>query len=89
MLTEAQVQAFERDGCLSPVRAMSTKRARHYCERVEAREARVPDIKKMEVAPALSVGARDRRGPRILDIFEDLTWPRQSRAMKMLARDRL
>ena len=30
VLTEAQVAAFERDGCLSPVRAMSAERAHHY-----------------------------------------------------------
>jgi len=48
VLTEAQVQAFERAGCLSPVRAMSAERARHYRERFEALEARVPDIKKMK-----------------------------------------
>ena len=27
VLTQAQVDAFERDGCLSPVRAMSAERA--------------------------------------------------------------
>jgi hypothetical protein len=48
VLTGAQVRAFERDGCLSPVRAMSAERARHYRERFEALEARVPDIKKMK-----------------------------------------
>ena len=65
VLTEAQVQAFERDGCLSPVRAMSAERARHYRERFEALEARVPDIKKMKTKSHLlcPVGARDRRGP--------------------------
>jgi hypothetical protein len=36
VLTEAQVQVFDRDGCLSPVRAMSAERARHYRERFEA-----------------------------------------------------
>ena len=44
VLTEAQVRAFTRDGCLSPVRAMSAERARHYRERFEALEARVPDM---------------------------------------------
>src|SRR5215813_9600663 len=48
VLTEAQVKTFERDGCLSPVRAMSAERARHYRERFEALEGRVPDIKKMK-----------------------------------------
>jgi hypothetical protein len=30
VLTQAQVSTYERDGCLSPVRAMSAERARHY-----------------------------------------------------------
>ncbi len=30
VLTEGQVRTFERDGCLSPVRAMSAERTRHY-----------------------------------------------------------
>jgi hypothetical protein len=29
VLTETQVRAFERNGCLSPIRAMSAERARH------------------------------------------------------------
>jgi len=48
ILTEAQVQAFRRDGFLSPIRAMSAERARQYRERFESLEARVPDIKKMK-----------------------------------------
>ena len=36
VLTEAQIKSFEREGCLSPVRAMSAERARHYRERFEA-----------------------------------------------------
>ena len=48
VLTEAQVRAFEKGGCLSPVRAMSPERARHYRQRFESLEARVPDIKKMK-----------------------------------------
>jgi len=74
VLAEAQVQAFERDGCLSPVRAMSAGRARHYGERFEDIEARVPDIKKMKTKshllwPSVLEIAED---PHILDIFEDL-----------------
>ena len=34
-LTQAQVRTFERDGCLSPVRAMSAERAQHYRRRFE------------------------------------------------------
>jgi hypothetical protein len=36
VLTQTQIETFERDGCLSPVRAMSPERARHYRERFEA-----------------------------------------------------
>ena len=77
VLTEAQVKTFERDGCLSPVRAMSADRARRYRERFEALEARVPDIKKMKtkshlLCPWVLEIAED---PHILDIFEDLIGP--------------
>jgi len=67
VLTDAQVEAFERDGCLSPVRAMSAERARAYRERFEALEARVPDIKKMKTTRAPVDDADARRGhPRQL-----------------------
>jgi len=77
VLTEAQVQAFERDGCLSPIRVMSAERAHHYRQRFEALEARVPDIKKMKtkshlLTPWVLEIAED---PHILDIFEDLVGP--------------
>ena len=77
ILTEAQVQSFQRDGFLSPVRAMSAKRARHYRERFESLEARVADIKKMKtkshlLCPWVLDIAED---PYILDIFEDLIGP--------------
>ena len=77
VLTEAQVSTYERDGCLSPVRAMSAERARHYREQFEALEARVPDIKKMKtkshlLCPWVLEIAED---PHILDIFEDLIGP--------------
>jgi ectoine hydroxylase-related dioxygenase (phytanoyl-CoA dioxygenase family) len=77
VLTEAQVKAYERDGCLSPVRAMSAERARHYRAKFEALEARVPDIKKMKtkshlLAPWVLEIAED---PHVLDIFEDLVGP--------------
>ena len=48
ILTEIQVAAFQRDGFLSPVRAMSAERAHHYRERFESLEARVADIKRMK-----------------------------------------
>jgi hypothetical protein len=47
VLTQAQVDTFRRDGCLSPVRAMSAERALAYRQQFEALEARVTEIKKM------------------------------------------
>jgi hypothetical protein len=77
VLTEAQVRAYERDGYLFPIRAMSAERARHYREKFEALEARVPDIKKMKtkshlLCPWVLEIAED---PHILDVFEDLIGP--------------
>jgi len=77
ILTEAQVQSFQRDGFLSPVRAMSAERAGHYRERFESLEARVSDIKKMKtkshlLCPWVLDIAED---PYVLDIFEDLIGP--------------
>ena len=64
VLTEAHIKTFERDGCLSPVRAMSAERARHYRERFEDLEARVSDIKKMKTKSHLLC-------PWVLEIAED------------------
>jgi len=78
VLTQAQVDAFERDGYLSPVRAMSAERARHYRDRFESLEARFPnDMKKMKtkshlLCPWVLEIAED---PHMLDIFEDLIGP--------------
>ena len=78
VLTDAQVRTFERDGCLSPVRAMSAERAAAYRARFESLETRFPgDIKKMKtkshlLAPWVLEIAED---PHILDIFEDLVGP--------------
>src|SRR2546425_8375152 len=79
VLTEDQVRAYERDGCLSPVRAMSAARAGQYREKFEALEARVSDvdIKKMKtkshlLCPWVLEIAED---PHILDVFEDLIGP--------------
>jgi ectoine hydroxylase-related dioxygenase (phytanoyl-CoA dioxygenase family) len=79
VLTEEQVRTYERDGCLSPVRAMSAERAKHYQQKFEALEARVPvtDMKKMKtkahlLCPWVLEIAED---PHILDIFEDLIGP--------------
>ena len=78
VLTEAQIRAFETQGFLSPVRVMSTGRARSYRERFESLEARhAPDIKKMKtkshlLCPWVLDIAED---PHILDVFEDLIGP--------------
>ena len=78
ILTERQVRDFEEQGYLSPVRAMSAERARHYRDRFEALEARFPgDMKKMKtkshlLCPWVLEIAED---PHILDVFEDLIGP--------------
>ena len=78
VLTEAQVQAFEDQGYLSPIRAMSTERALGYRRKFEALEARFPnDMKKMKtkshlLCPWVLEIAED---PHMLDIFEDLIGP--------------
>src|SRR4030095_916091 len=48
VLTDAQVRSYERDGYLSPVRALSAARGPQSRAKFEALEARVPDIKKMK-----------------------------------------
>jgi ectoine hydroxylase-related dioxygenase (phytanoyl-CoA dioxygenase family) len=77
VLTESQVESFQRDGCLSPVRAMSAERAHALRQRFEALESRVTEIKKMKtkshlLCPWVLEVAED---PFILDIFEDLIGP--------------
>ena len=78
ILTPAQVDAFEEHGFLSPVRAMSPERARHYRGLFESLEGRFPnDIKKMKtkshlLCPWVLEIAED---PYMLDIFEDLIGP--------------
>ena len=78
VLTEAQIRAFETQGFLSPVRVMSTERARSYRERFESLEGRhALDIKKMKtkshlLCPWVLEIAED---PHVLDVFEDLIGP--------------
>lgn len=78
VLTDTEVQAFEDQGYLSPVRAMSTERALGYRRKFEALEARFPnDMKKMKtkshlLCPWVLEIAED---PHILDTFEDLIGP--------------
>jgi non-haem Fe2+, alpha-ketoglutarate-dependent halogenase len=78
VLTDAQIRAFETQGFLSPVRVMTTERARSYRERFESLEARhAADIKKMKtkshlLCPWVLEIAED---PHVLDVFEDLIGP--------------
>ncbi len=78
VLTQAEVRAFEEQGFLSPVRAISEDRALSYRERYESLEQRFPaDIKKMKtkshlLCPWVLELAED---PHVLDIFEDLLGP--------------
>jgi hypothetical protein len=44
VLRDAQVETFQRDGCLWPVRAMSAERAHALRQRFEALESWVTDI---------------------------------------------
>ena len=43
VLSPAQIEAFQRDGFVSPVRAISPERARYYRQRLEAFEAAYPE----------------------------------------------
>ena len=67
VLSLEQEQAFERDGCLYPVRAMTAECARRYRDRFEALEARVPDIKKMKTKSHLLLAQDLRHGLAPLD----------------------
>ena len=78
MLSQSQVAAFERDGFLSPIRAISEARARYYRERLEAFEANYPkariklDQKAHMICPWVDEMIRE---PGILDATEDLIGP--------------
>jgi ectoine hydroxylase-related dioxygenase (phytanoyl-CoA dioxygenase family) len=78
LLTQAQVEAFQRDGFVSPVRAISAERARYYRERLESFEARFPrDRLKLDQKAHLICPWVDEmiREPLILDAAEDLLGP--------------
>ena len=78
LLTMAQVEAFRRDGFVSPVRAIPAERARYYRERLEAFEARFPGdrIKLDQKAHLLCPWVAEMiREPGILDATEDLLGP--------------
>ena len=78
VLTSAHVSDYEKNGFLTPVRAISPERAQELRTRFESVEARfAPDIKKMKtkshlLCPWVMELAED---PHILDIFEELVGP--------------
>ena len=75
LLTPAQVSGFERDGFVSPVRAMSESRAGWYRERLEAFEAAYPDdrLKLDQKAHMICPWVDEMiREPAVLDAVEDL-----------------
>jgi len=75
LLTPTEIAGFERDGFVSPVRAMSESRAGWYRERLEAFEAAWPedrlklDQKAHMICPWVDEMIRE---PAILDAVEDL-----------------
>lgn len=75
LLTLQQVSGFERDGFVSPVRAVSESRALWYRERLEAFEAAYPDdrLKLDQKAHMICPWVDEMvREPAILDAVEDL-----------------
>jgi hypothetical protein len=75
LLTPTQISGFERDGFVSPVRAMSERRADWYRERLEAFEAAYPDdrLKLDQKAHMICPWVDEMiREPAILDAVEDL-----------------
>jgi hypothetical protein len=75
LLTPTQISGFERDGFVSPVRAMSESRAGWYRERLEAFEVAHPDdrLKLDQKAHMICPWVDEMiREPAILDAVEDL-----------------
>ncbi|HEV3175530.1 MAG TPA: phytanoyl-CoA dioxygenase family protein [Stellaceae bacterium] len=78
ILSEAQIDAFHRNGFVASVRAISEERARYYRDRLEAFEATYPEarIKLDQKAHLLCPWVDEMiREPRILDAAEDLLGP--------------
>lgn len=78
VLSSAQVEAFQRDGFVAPVRGISEHRAAYYRERLEAFEATYPDqrIKLDQKAHMICPWVDEMiREPGILDATEDLIGP--------------
>jgi non-heme Fe2+,alpha-ketoglutarate-dependent halogenase len=78
VLSPAQIEAFERDGFVAPVRAISPERAAYYRQQLESFEARYPgdkiklDQKAHMICPWVDQMIRE---PGVLDATEDLIGP--------------
>jgi non-heme Fe2+,alpha-ketoglutarate-dependent halogenase len=78
VLSPAQIEGFERDGFVTPVRAISAERARHYRQCLEDFEAAYPDHRlKLDQKAHMICPFVDEmiRAPAILDATEDLIGP--------------
>ncbi|MCC6468181.1 MAG: phytanoyl-CoA dioxygenase family protein [Alphaproteobacteria bacterium] len=78
VFSPAQVDAFARDGFVSPVRVMAPERARYYRERLEAFEAAYPEHRlKLDQKAHLICPWVDEliREPGVLDATQDLLGP--------------
>lgn len=78
LLAPAQIEGFDRDGFVAPVRAMSADRALYYRRKLEAFEAAHPDhrLKLDQKAHMLCPWVDEMiREPAILDATEDLIGP--------------
>ncbi len=77
-LLPAQIEGFERDGFVAPVRVISAERALHYRRCLEAFEAAYPDqrLKLDQKAHVICPWIDEMiREPAILDTTEDLIGP--------------
>jgi non-haem Fe2+, alpha-ketoglutarate-dependent halogenase len=78
ILSPAQIEAFDRDGFVAPVRAITEQRALYYRQKLEAFEAAYPeqriklDQKAHMICPWVDEMIRE---PGILDATEDLIGP--------------
>ncbi len=78
ILSPSQIEAFERDGFVAPVRGISEQRALYYRRRLEAFESKYPDqrIKLDQKAHMICPWVDEMiREPCILDATEDLIGP--------------
>ncbi|MCC7049176.1 MAG: phytanoyl-CoA dioxygenase family protein [Alphaproteobacteria bacterium] len=78
VFSAAQVDAFARDGFVSPVRVMTAERARYYRDRLETFEASYPEhrIKLDQKAHLICPWVDEMiREPGVLDATQDLLGP--------------